>query len=242
MLQARVGQIIGRYHMQKQLNNQDAFAASQYNGHMIGVVCDGCGSGDHSEVGAKLAAQYMHGQIVQMLNSDVPLDEIPPRLYENTLQFLSYLITGVQPQNIPHYLSHHLLFTVIGVIVNKDGGVMFNAGDGLCVIDDQIDNIDMNNKPPYMAYHLLDPVLLGDYTMPTTFDVRKIPADWQKLAIATDGFETALLPDIWGFTNPRGLQRKLNYWSNEEHRFQDDTTLITVERLTDDDDTNGQAQ
>ena len=41
------------------VNNQDAFSMLHMPDAIIGVVCDGCSGGKHSEVGAKLAAEML---------------------------------------------------------------------------------------------------------------------------------------------------------------------------------------
>jgi len=47
------GSIIGRNHVLAGKNNQDAYHISVNERFIAVVVCDGCGSGKHSEVGAK---------------------------------------------------------------------------------------------------------------------------------------------------------------------------------------------
>lgn len=232
MMRVRAGQVIGRDHMLRQANAQDSYTVMERDGHVIGVVCDGCGGGEHSEVGATLAAQYIAGQVAEMIGSGVTLDNIPGELYGRTVRFLDYLTVGMQPANRTAFIQHYLLFTVVGVIANEHEAVIFSAGDGLVVVDDTVTKIDQSNTPAYIAYRLLDEEQIGGFDMPDGFDVCRLAA-WARLAVASDGFEVELLPEVWGITHSRGLQRKLNMWSNMGRRFQDDATIITVERVDD---------
>ena len=231
-IQVRAGHIIGRDHMIRQANCQDGYAVAQHNGHVIGMVCDGCGEGAHSEVGAKLASQYLVTQTVNLLNMNRSLNDISVELHHSMISFLNYLVAGMQPADRTTYIQHNLLFTIVGIVASENGGVIFTAGDGLTLIDDNIRAIDQHNTPAYIAYNLLDCDTLGDFEMPASFEVTRFDGQWEKLAVASDGFETELLPEIWQMSHPRGLQRKMNVWSNQEHRFRDDATIITLEKVT----------
>ncbi len=46
------GSVTGRSHVLGGKPNQDAFAFRAADHGLVGVVCDGCGSGAHNEVGA----------------------------------------------------------------------------------------------------------------------------------------------------------------------------------------------
>lgn len=232
MIQVRAGQIIGRDHMARQANTQDSFAIAQQNGYVVGVVCDGCGSGISSEVGAKLAAQYIVTQAKSMLDVGMSPDSVVKALYPSVVRFLGYLVAGMQPIDHIDFIHHHLLFTVVGVIASDEQTLVFSAGDGIIAIDDRVTQINQNNTPAYIAYNLLDQATLRSFEMPTAFELCHVD-DWNQIAIATDGFEPELLPDVWNMKHPRGLQRKLNVWSNMERRFRDDVAIITLEKVKD---------
>jgi hypothetical protein len=225
MITLRAGQIIGRDHMTRQANLQDSYSVLQTERYSIGILCDGCGEGRRSEVGAALASEYLAGQAAALLNEGHAPDELPALLHERALGFLRGLLKIAQPVQPVRFIHDHLLFTVVGIIASEQGSLIFAAGDGLVVMDDRVLQRDEGNKPSYIAYHLLD----GCERQPT-FDVLPLPSDWTRAAIGSDGFEAELLPQVWGLAHPRGLQRKLNAWSNNERRFPDDATLITLER------------
>lgn len=233
-LQIRAGQVIGRDHLLRQANCQDGYALIQTEQHIIGIVCDGCGDGKHTEVGAKLAANYLAGQAVDLLSVGHNIEEIPDLLYPCMVQYLKDLIGLTQPRDRLAFLREHLLFTIVGVILSEDDGVIFTAGDGIYAVDSDICEIDQNNEPIYIAYRLLDPTMLNGLSVPNRFEVQRIKPDWQQVMISSDGFETELMSEVWGLNHPRALQRKLNFWSNQEHRLRDDTTLIAIEKVNQD--------
>lgn len=239
-IQIRAGQIIGRDHLLRQANSQDGSAVIETEKHVIGIVCDGCGDGKQSEVGAKLAANFLAGQAVDLLAEGHPISTIPDLLYPRMVKYLEDVICLTQPRDRLVFLRENLLFTIVGVILSEEGGVIFTAGDGIYAVDANICEIDQNNEPIYIAYRLLDPTMLNGLSVPSQFEVQSIQPDWQQVMISSDGFETDLFPEIWGLGHPRALQRKLNFWSNQEHRLRDDTTLITIEKVANDASDNQQ--
>jgi hypothetical protein len=231
MRRARAGQVIGRDHVLGGVNCQDAYALIEREAYTIGIVCDGCGGGKRSEVGATLAANFLASRATHLLEAGHIFADAPLLLYPQMIDFLRSMVSLCQPADAAAFIHDQLLFTVLGVIVSDEGGVMFAAGDGLIARDAVINERDEGNRPAYIAYHLFDDAALNGYIMPDGFDVYPLHPGWQRLALASDGFETELLPDVWGMQHPRGLQRKLNVWSNRERRFRDDTTIITVEKI-----------
>lgn len=234
-IDAKTGQIIGRDHMLRQANRQDGVALRTVGPYTVGIITDGCGEGHASEVGATLGAQYLIQQASDLLAMGAAPAEVTETLYNRMIHFLDYLVLGMQPADRTTFVQHHLLFTIVGVIASETDGVIFTAGDGLFVIDDTLTKINQDNTPGYIAYHLLDSETLGGYKPQHGFDAQPLPADWSRVAIASDGFEPELLDQVWALSHPRALQRKLNGWSNTDHRFRDDATIITLERTPDHD-------
>lgn len=230
MLNVRTAQVIGRDHILRGINCQDSYAVIERDAYAIGVICDGCGEGKKSEIGATLAADYLAGKAAKLFDAGILLADLPGLLYPHMIDYLRDLVQVSEPGNPFGFICDHLLFTILGMIVTRDGGVIFAAGDGLVMIDDDVNVRDQGNQPSYIAYHLLAPAGINGRELPDSFDIYALPDDWERLVIASDGFEVDLLSDLWDITHPRGLQRRLNLWSNREHRFHDDATLITLER------------
>lgn len=222
-IQAKAGQIIGRDHLLRQANCQDSYALFQSEKTTIGVVCDGCGSGSRSEVGATLTARFAVNMIARFLSDGVGLSCLPHMLKPEIIGYLDSVVKLSQPINPHQFIEDHLLFTLIGVVAQANESIIFAAGDGAIVIDEQIITLEQNNTPDYIAYHLIE-----NLTPPQNFEVF-MTKNWHRLAIMTDGFETELLPQVWKQTHPRGLQRQMNVWSNQEKRFRDDATILALE-------------
>ena len=62
------GTVSGRDHRQAGKNNHDAYVFSSDASGTVAVVCDGCGSGRHSEVGAKIGARLVAGALRRHLH------------------------------------------------------------------------------------------------------------------------------------------------------------------------------
>ena len=239
--EVKAGSVIGHEHILRQVNCQDKYRVIDVKvgeqEYMVGVVCDGCSAGPHSEVGAALQSEFLVREASRLLALEVSIADLPAELYRQTLGFLhdfNRLLLGSKPS--PSELSglakQYLLATVVGFVVGQAETVFFWAGDGIIIVNDQFYNIDENNTPNYLIYSLLDPLQLSqavpkrDNFETMFFDTSKI----DRLAVWTDGFEPKLCEQIWKLGGSRSLQRKLNVWANQK-LFGDDTTGITLERV-----------
>jgi hypothetical protein len=229
--QVRTASIIGRDHTFRQANCQDAYAFRESAEHIFGLVSDGCGEGAHSEVGAKLLSKFILEEISLLLAGGVSIKEIPPALFLRCIRFLKRVAWQTVFENLTEFVRDYLLCTVLGFVMDENQGIIFAAGDGLIIINEEIITRDEKNKPNYLGYHLVDRRFLEKADqLPEKFDTYEFDVEsLSHLAIATDGFEPELIRDIWNHKHPRGLQRKFNVWSREKH-FSDDATMIVVER------------
>ncbi|MEI7554697.1 protein phosphatase 2C domain-containing protein [Candidatus Chlorohelix sp.] len=225
------GSTIGKNHTLRQANCQDKYNITeiQVNGesYLIGVVCDGCGSGSNSEVGAGLMARFLCQESARQLSKGVPIEWLPDILYRAALRYMRRVLQGLRslnPAQNHEVIAEYLLTTALGFVMNSEKGIIFSAGDGLCVLNKNISAIDQNNTPHYLAYDLLN-------NIPSSFEVREFSVkQLERLAIWTDGLDPQLLPSTWGHSHPRGLQRQLNVHFRKG-RLEDDTTGIVVERV-----------
>lgn len=231
---------IGRGHLVDLVNRQDAIALfdGQINAKrtVIGIICDGCSEGTTSEVGANLASAFLVRETSSLLEQGVPVSVVPNVLYPELLNFLRQVCSAypfANPADYVTFIKNTLLFTVVGFVLTEVETVVFTAGDGTIVVNDQPIYIDADNRPSYPAYHLVDRSVLDHQAspLPEGFDssVYKT-SDLLHLAIGSDAWkeEQDLIDQIWGFYHPSGLQRRINKWS-KDHRFRDDVSIITVE-------------
>lgn len=242
-IQVRKAQIIGRAHLLAGRNRQDAMKSDtvKLDGSEVqyGIVCDGCSEGKDSEVGASLAVAFLGRQIEILTKSKVSPERIPWILHKRILDFLKEILGRISfdsPISRVDYIRNNLLFTILGFIHTDQVSVIFAQGDGVVVINDEVVVRDENNMPHYIGYGLVDRKYLASYAspLPADFDVYRIDAEsFNRLVIASDALseEPGFLAEIWGHKSPIGLQRRVNVWSLVNHKFQDDLSIITLEKI-----------
>lgn len=160
------GTIFGRDHRMVGKNNHDALAIVQTDDAIIGLVCDGCGSGLHSEVGAKIGAQLIANMLlanIQRLGPTVKdfCAEIPFPYWERTRQdVLAQLRVLVQGMggSFSQTVNDYFLFTTVGFLILPQYTTVFSIGDGMYILNNGFNEIGPfpNNAPPYLSYGLVD--------------------------------------------------------------------------------------
>lgn len=236
-------QIIGRGHVLSGVNCQDTLnsGAVDINGSMViyGVICDGCSEGKNSEVGAKLAVEYIGRQIEILVKSNVPLAKIPPILHKRIVNFMRDLLGMISfdsPESRVNYIKDNLLFTIIAFIKDDNQFMVFVQGDGVIVVDGDVQIRDENDSPMYIGYNLVERKYLSSEAsaLPEGFEIQFFDANRiSRFAIASDslGHEILIIPLIWDNKNRMSLQKKVNAWSWNDHRFSDDLALIVMEKI-----------
>jgi hypothetical protein len=135
-----------------------------------------------------------------------------------------------------NYIKDNLLFTILGFVYSDDESVVFAQGDGSFIVNDELTTREENDMPRYISYSLVDRKYLSASAsaLPESFDVYPIDVgNLYHLAIASDAIseEPEFLYELWGHTLPIGLQRRVNVWSLVNHKFQDDLSVITLEKI-----------
>jgi serine/threonine protein phosphatase PrpC len=247
------GSIIGRNHVFAGKNNQDAYRIVANEKFIIAVVCDGCGSGKHSEVGAKLGARLVINAIADLLNqsSDQDLEISKPEFWDsvkiNLLQKLKDFV-ALSSGDL-EFVNDYLLFTILGSVIISSETVTFSMGDGAIAINGKFTEIPpyADNAPPYLAYGLYKPEAIN-------FEIRdRLPtSELESLLIATDGISDLVkvedIHQFWQearyFKNPDAIRRKLAMLNREETKpdwnkrelikrsgvLSDDTSLVVIRK------------
>ena len=177
IFEAAGGSVMGRYHQRNSTNNQDAWQLTLDTNTAIAIVCDGCGSGIHSEVGAQLGARLM----VQILRQQLPTvdgnAESGPDLafwhYVQTellTQLRSIALSCGDRAQLVRTVHDYLLFTIVGAIATPQWTQLFTLGDGVLILNGEVLSLPTyaHNAPPYAAYGLI---------APRHVDLK--PTDWQ---------------------------------------------------------------
>ena len=152
------GSVVGRTHVTLGKANQDAFAFRAAPFGVCGVVCDGCGSGLRSEVGASLGARIISEQVLVEMGAGQSIGDGATweRIRERTLEaFCSVLRVMGEPA--ARIVSEYFLFTVVGVAISAEAAVIFGVGDGIFAMNGEVEKLGPfpGNAPPYLGYGLL---------------------------------------------------------------------------------------
>lgn len=206
------GSVMGSHHHRSMKNNQDAYRYIEKDDIQVGVVCDGCGSCQFSEIGANYGASYFSSQLIKY--GEALLDSEDPnfKLSDLITVVRSYMISdlSIKKLNNPEFTQSYL-FTIVGFLRIKDKVCIFHEGDGYYEINGDPTLIDEQNQPSYIAYSVLGRV----GKMHThTFDVK----DVQSFIVATDGMQhylerghetSEIFDQEFMFENPAILERYL---------------------------------
>jgi serine/threonine protein phosphatase PrpC len=250
----RSGTIPGYSHTRKKKNNQDACALNKTTisgkEYFFGVVSDGCtgAPGSKTEVGSILITQFIVSEIFLILSTGVKLEDLPQILFPRCIGFFRAIAGSTvigSPDVMWEFIRKNLLCTILGFVMNESKLVIFNAGDGMVIVDNDIRIIDQNDVPDYLAYRLVDRTILGKSVdrLAVNFEVNIYNvSDVNRFAICTDGLTRELkksdthivdLNEIWKYepTAKAGLQWWLNIQSADNSCFEDDTTIIAFQKL-----------
>lgn len=157
--------VIGARHVRSARNGQDAAATWIAAGSGAAVVCDGCGSGASSEVGARLGAQLVLAAIERGIEGAEAGGATTATFWEgvraDVVRALDGLVT-VMPRASEagwreQHVHDHFLFTVVAAVMLPDAIVVWAIGDGAYAIDGRVRELGpfANNQPPYLAYDLV---------------------------------------------------------------------------------------
>jgi hypothetical protein len=143
----------GRDHLAARKNRQDvALARALQPGLAVGVVCDGCGSGTHTEVGAALLAAAVAASIVRPRGEPLELVSLAHAAVGEAVLLQRHLADRCAPAaERASFVRHVLLATAVGFALRGDEGVLFAFGDGALALGDSIAVIDHGGAPAYPA-------------------------------------------------------------------------------------------
>lgn len=253
------GSVIGKKHRDCGKNNQDAYNFNKNIDSIVGVVCDGCGSGLYSEFGSRLGAKFLTENIA---NTAIPrslnhceFSYLGPdgSVVENFCYTIRGFINSVMVSDLVSYcdfIENFLLFTIVGFVVNEFNYCVFSIGDGVyqfkekLLYERKIIGPFKNNAPPYLAYKM-HPKVISDIR----FNIHHtgLTSDLMSIIVGTDGVVDMIKSedinqfvekDMY-FKNPDAIRRKL-FMMNKERALSDgskyrgilndDTTVVALRR------------
>ncbi len=180
------GSVCGRDHIRAGRGSQDAMWWGRGAGVLVAVVCDGCGSGRHSEVGARLGARLVVRSLLERLTrGDALADPALWRRVRDRLLRQLGLLAGAMGGDRDQLVADHFLFTVVGAALTPTETALFAVGDGLYAVNGEVALLGPfpDNQPPYLGYGLLD------RSAPVDFQLHELrpTAEVNSLLVATDG-------------------------------------------------------
>ncbi len=183
------GSITGREHLRVGKNNQDGYYYISLDSATIAVVCDGCGSGIHSEVGAKVGSRLVAQAILNNLQ-----DSLSPDFWQQVYQDLLHKLKDmavVLGGELVETVREYLLFTIVGALITPTQTAIFAIGDGVFALNDQIIPLPSfpNNAPPYIAYGLIPDAVSNIQLSDCQFQIyRQLPTnEVNSILIGSDG-------------------------------------------------------
>lgn len=191
-----VGSIAGRDHVVAGKNNQDASYHLCTEAGTIAIVSDGCGSGQYSEVGAKIGARLVGtaiGSALQDAQHQAEWLRSAPFWQQIQQEVLGHLHTLAKAMggSFSQTIADYFLFTIVGTVVTPDITVIFSLGDGVAIVNGQMTTIEplAGNQPPYLSYALTGSSLLDIYPECLQFQIqRQLPTEQvESILIGTDG-------------------------------------------------------
>lgn len=194
------GSIQGRHHRTTGRNNQDALCWVRAGSNVVTVVCDGCGSGEHSEIGAQIGARLVTQALMHILdecdaNKDDASQNIADILEQARGEVLDRVLEVAQAMgdHLTQTLCKYFLFTVVGVFITQSQAIFFSLGDGLMFINGEKISLGPfpNNAPPYLAYGLMKTILTQDCPTTLQFQINRVlpVEELQSFLIGTDGVQ-----------------------------------------------------
>jgi len=240
--------IIGSHHRLVNKNNQDAVVVVENGEVIVGIVADGCGSGAHSEVGARLGALFTANFFARRAGQSSGFSVVLDDLKRELLAYLGTICPAGEAKM--EFVFSHLLFTLVGFVITPEKVYLFRAGDGVAIVNGEKFVFDENNMPHYLSFGLLRE---DNDKLSVRFGievVKELPREEVNcLLVATDGFqeiieqgerEFAMLGEtktVGAFidlandkylSNKSFLQKRLNVLGVNQRLLYDDTTAILV--------------
>ena len=154
--QLAAGSTAGRNHRMASRNNQDSWHIAKNEQCTVAIVTDGCGSGMHSEVGAKLGVRLVCQAVLEEASA-YGADKVNWRKVEMDVQASLHLLALRMGGDFCQTVTNYFLFTMVGVVLDVKTATFFAEGDGVIIVNSAEQQLGPypGNMPPYLGYGLL---------------------------------------------------------------------------------------
>lgn len=213
--------VSGARHVRTGRNGQDAAGVWLAPGRGAIVVCDGCGSGTSSEVGARIGAELVIGALARRIAGDVTEPAFWTEVRAEVVAALEGFVRAM-PGPRERIVHDYFLFTTLAAIVVGDHVAVWAIGDGAYAIDGRVRELGPfeNNQPPYLAYDLVGNPQVATLDVTTGTSV----------IVATDGVAEIGLDRFAGIdrfvAHPDALRRQLAVFARAHERIDWDARRV----------------
>jgi hypothetical protein len=216
------GSIIGQHHLRVNFNNQDNYIISEHADHIVAVVCDGCGSGETSEIGATLGSSMVSWELsasgLHRLGND--RKEIDLCLERVRRLIVDRIVSIVFKVGLPfiNVISDSFLFTIVAVVIGKEYTYIISFGDGFYALNGDVKEIGPfeNNAPPYIAYGTVEERIEKRSDLRFVLNEVIPTSDLQSLLIATDGLGDLIKSEKMNLPGKTELVGSVSqFWTND---------------------------
>ena len=120
--------VTGTSHLETGLPCQD-FAACRTSGdQLVAVVCDGAGSADRADIGARISAETVADRLI---DAEWTLDpDHPERIHDPIHQAIAQAREKITDQLEPDETLADYHTTLVGIVADEGGACFFHIGDG----------------------------------------------------------------------------------------------------------------
>ncbi len=181
------------------------------------VVCDGCGSGASSEVGARLGARLVIAALASRMASGIGAADagLWPGVRREVVGVLGRIVEAMRGDR-ERAIHDHFLFTVVAAAVSEDCVSVWALGDGAYAIGERVRVLGpfTGNQPPYLAYDLLG--------SPQLAQLETSSGGERSVVVATDGVAEIGLEAIAldrALRHPDALRRQLTVLARSTERI-----------------------
>jgi len=200
-------------------NNQDAAAVLFDPRYLVAVVCDGCGTGEFSEVGAHIGAKMIAGKLAELAVrwQEVSFEDMSgriggglERIKQDVLAQIRVLALSMGG-SFSETVANYFLFTVMATVMTKNWTVIFSRGDGVWALNSRTEVLSsgQQNEPAYLAYSLTGSKVTQDHPELLDFTVERfLPTqNVQQILLGSDGaaeFRMIVAKKVPGKQEPAG--------------------------------------
>jgi hypothetical protein len=180
---------IGSSHLRTGTECQDSFAQRVTQaGRLVGVVSDGAGSASRSAEGSELLARRLVDGLADAVISDVSdLTAWRLRIIDLVARVRDCLVATYLASEFEDSGLNVFAATVVGAVVEAQGGFFFHIGDGLGIA----------TRTEALEFHVISPPENGQFIEETYFFTDEnwrehlrftsIPADFDLILLMSDG-------------------------------------------------------